>query len=366
LSTLLLSRDNIEDFVEAVTINGKLVVENSEDYMKLVRLSRAYSKAVKAMINLVLRDIQHTEACRRLYNILPNYVYLETAYKNAKAIVEGLRETSGSKCEIKRFWISSRGNKFDYGNRNIRLTPRGKHYEVLVKYPWDLSWIRAKAFFGSRYIRLLDELVELSSRREEGYGVTISFRNHPRIHVHVPTWLYLKHFSENKAMSGKFIAGVDLNSDRVNLVVIDSKGEIVYIKSSKFPEATSHGFPRDLAKQKRLYALYQAIDLATLTGASIIAFENLFEIKKKKFTINHRTNRKISKFAKKQLLTHGILRAIKMGFKIILIDPKGTTKSKEHDGVMKRHGLDKHSASAYLIALKGLSKVNNVKPFKFT
>jgi len=29
-----------------------------------------------------------------------------------------------------------------------------------------------------------------------------------------------------------------------------------------------------------------------------------------------------------------------------------------HDMIMKKYGLDKHTASAYLIALKGLKKVN--------
>ena len=38
------------------------------------------------------------------------------------------------------------------------------------------------------------------------------------------------------------------------------------------------------------------------------------------------------------------------------VDPKGTTSSKEHDKIMKKHRLDKHTASAYLIALKGLKQ----------
>nr|NAZ28239.1 transposase [Caldivirga sp.] len=37
------------------------------------------------------------------------------------------------------------------------------------------------------------------------------------------------------------------------------------------------------------------------------------------------------------------------------VNPRGTTNSKEHDEAMKKHGLDRHTASAYLIALKGLT-----------
>jgi hypothetical protein len=38
------------------------------------------------------------------------------------------------------------------------------------------------------------------------------------------------------------------------------------------------------------------------------------------------------------------------------VDPKGTTSSREHDDVMRKYRLDRHTASAYLIALKGLKQ----------
>ncbi len=36
----------------------------------------------------------------------------------------------------------------------------------------------------------------------------------------------------------------------------------------------------------------------------------------------------------------------------IPVSPKGTTHSEDHKYIMKRYGLDRHVASAYLIALK--------------
>ena len=35
------------------------------------------------------------------------------------------------------------------------------------------------------------------------------------------------------------------------------------------------------------------------------------------------------------------------------VDPRGTTSSREHSEIMRKYSLDKHTASAYLIALKG-------------
>jgi len=195
--------------------------------------------------------------------------YLETAYKNAKAIVSSVNGDN-TKCEIKRFWIASRGNRFDYGNRNMKLVPREDFFEVLIKYPWDRSWIRAKAFFGEKYIPMLRELVELASRREEGYSVVISFKEHPRIHIQVPIQLYLEYFSNTQQPNGRdFVAGFDLNSDRINMVIVDRDGEIVYIKSVRFPEATSHGSPAKLNKQKRPQALSHLIKLASSWGQPI-------------------------------------------------------------------------------------------------
>ncbi len=46
------------------------------------------------------------------------------------------------------------------------------------------------------------------------------------------------------------------------------------------------------------------------------------------------------------------LYSIKLGF----VDPRGTTCSREHDMIMRKHRLDRHTASAYLIAMKGLKR----------
>ncbi len=43
------------------------------------------------------------------------------------------------------------------------------------------------------------------------------------------------------------------------------------------------------------------------------------------------------------------------------VDPKGTTHSEEHDRVTGKHGLDRQSASAYLIALIGIERHNPIQ-----
>jgi hypothetical protein len=48
-------------------------------------------------------------------------------------------------------------------------------------------------------------------------------------------------------------------------------------------------------------------------------------------------------------------------FNVILVNPKGTTNSEDHDKVMREKGFDRHTASAYLIALKRLGMLNDIK-----
>jgi len=48
-----------------------------------------------------------------------------------------------------------------------------------------------------------------------------------------------------------------------------------------------------------------------------------------------------------------------LGFNVVLVNPKGTTNSEEHENVMRGKGFDRHTAPAYLIALKGLKVIKN-------
>ena len=87
-----------------------------------------------------------------------------------------------------------------------------------------------------------------------------------------------------------------------------------------------------------------------------MVFENLLLIKKRRYTKNRKANRKITRFAKRELLQHGMVMAMKYGFKVLLVNPKGTTNSEEHGKMMRRYGLDRHSTSAYIIALRGIER----------
>ncbi|MEM0232897.1 MAG: hypothetical protein QXL22_02640 [Candidatus Nezhaarchaeales archaeon] len=93
-------------------------------------------------------------------------------------------------------------------------------------------------------------------------------------------------------------------------------------------------------------------------------FEDLDKIKRRRFTSSPTANRKIARFAKKQLLTHAVVMSLRYGLKPALVDPRGNTNSPIHGAVMKKHGLDRHTASAYLIAFRYLQDEKTVNSYK--
>ena len=353
------SKEALENF-QFVTINGKVIFEDKD---KIVRIARVYPQVVKSAIRPLFDGKSIDELTKEFYNVLPNYIYLETALKQAKTIVDGLLDREKDKilhAKVKRFWFASRGNRADKGNRNVKFHVLEDHVEVRVKDPWG-KWVHGKAYFGKEYLPLLHELEELAERKEEGYGAVISFKHYPMIHLQVPLWLYLKHFSSPKPNGYGLVAGFDLNSDRLNVVVVNKDGKVIAIKTFWYSDVTRPGFPKGKAMALRLNALSEALNFLSRVGVDYVVFEDLFLVKKRKFTTSKSGNRKVSHFAKKQLLTHGVIKSLRLGFNVVLVNPKGTTNSEEHDRVMREKGFDRHTASAYLIALKGLGMLNDIK-----
>ncbi|MCC6021616.1 MAG: hypothetical protein LM560_00640 [Desulfurococcaceae archaeon] len=342
---------DVSSIVNYVTIIGRVYPASSEDYMRLVRLAWDFRRAVHVATRMIARGLEENSVLKELRRVL-NKAYADSAYKTAKAMVDGCVFNGGNPLhiEVKKLFIISEGESSRLGNRNVRLEDTCL---VKVKYLYDNSWITLQVEFGEKYLPLLRELVDLAKQKKVSYAARMVFREgNIYLHLSIPTQLYLKYFKKGGG-KGRFIAGFDLNSDRVNLVIVDKYGRIVDARTAWFPGATSHGFPREKAKMLRLSALARLLEYCYRHGVSVVVFENLLSVKRKRFTRSKKANRKITRFAKKQLIQHGVVMALKYGFRVLLVDPKGTTNSRKHCELMKRYGLDRHTTSAYLIALKG-------------
>lgn len=123
--------------IEYATIQGLLLPETSEDYLKLIRLAHEFRKAVLYATRMIGEGVDERKILRKLRGIL-NKAYGDSAYKVAKAIVEGCKfsKSNPRHIKIKKPFIVSEGEASRKGNRNVRFC--GEH--VLIKYPFDGSY----------------------------------------------------------------------------------------------------------------------------------------------------------------------------------------------------------------------------------
>ncbi|MCE4618614.1 MAG: IS200/IS605 family accessory protein TnpB-related protein [Desulfurococcales archaeon] len=337
-----------------VTITGRVIPLDMQSYMQLVLLAYRFRKLLVRAVKMYAKGLDRNTIVKETTKEL-NLGYADTIYKLAKFIVEGTINSGSNplSIRIRRLFIVSRGFSANKGNRNIRLISPN---ELQLNIPRK-GWVKFKILFGKKYIPLIEELVKKASSRSLSYTAKIVFRNGLiYLYISVPIEMYLEYFSKRKA-NGNLIAGFDINSDRINMVIADKTGIIRDTKTAWFSEVTSPGYPKNKAHTIRLQALARLLDYAYHHGVGVILFEDLDRIKGHRYTRSRNANRKITRFPKRKLLQHGKIMALKYGFKVYLVNPAYTSKIGKIIG--KELGLDKHMASAYVLILKylGLTEV---------
>ena len=88
--------------------------------------------------------------------------------------------------------------------------------------------------------------------------------------------MYLKHFSSPKPNGYGLVAGFDLNSDRLNVVVVNEEGKVVTKKTWWYSDVARPGFPEGKAMALRLNAPSQALNFLSRVGVDYVVFEDLF------------------------------------------------------------------------------------------
>jgi IS605 OrfB family transposase len=96
-----------------------------------------------------------------------------------------------------------------------------------------------------------------------------------------------------------------------------------------------------------------ALDVIPFVTVKGILFEDLFSVRGDVRGNSAKSRRKCSRFMKSKLLTWMILRGLKHGFDVYLVNPANTSTAGEVIG--KRLGLDRHTSSAYAIVLRGIN-----------
>jgi len=332
-----------------VTVAGRIILPDNNSCIKPVLLANRFRKSLIKAVKMYAKGIERSVIVKEVTEEL-NLGYADTIYKLAKLIVKEVRHNGSNqlKVGVRRLFIISRGFSSNNGNCNIRLlSTNGLQVNVSRK-----EWVKFKVVFDKQCVPLINELVEKALSKKLSYTANIVFRDgKPYLHVSVLMELYLKYFRKVRA-KGKLIVSFNLNNDRTDMVVVDKLGIIRGVKTGWFPEIISHGFPRGKAHASRLQALVKLLDCAYHQGVKKVLFEDLERIKKPKYIRSRRANRKITRFPKRKLLEHEMVMAMKCGSKVHLVNLAYTSRIEERIG--GKFGLDRHTASAYLLALKYL------------
>jgi len=301
------------------------------------------------------------------YGIVPNRRYADGVvtlvmgvYESCRALDVNFRgvELSG--------WLMFQQSELEYPSRSITLKPNHEFHVTTIKYNGTTSRVVIKPTIPRIYSELLD--IILTGRVEYMGRVVIDgvgTRNnqlwlHGEIHITVPLDMYYEHMSRHKRNGGKLFGGVDVNTDRINLVIIDEDGELIDHRTFWFSEVTARGFPKHKAWSIIGMRIHEMLNYAYNNGVKALFLENPEVLGRLRLVWimngdrkHENYNYKVSVFRStiiEKIAMKAPLYSIKVGY----ISPRGTTNSKEHDELMKRYGLNRHTASAYLIALRGL------------
>ena len=336
---------------ERVTIVGRLKPD-SIALTKLITLMRKFRDAVEYAHTLLFRErLDEAEVKRKLTGILSNAWYASSVIKVAKLYKNQHR------LKLRKPLLYSLGGRVERGNRNIRLITADK---VLIKIPHadgKHEWVEVGVSFGKKYLTLIEELI--SGDYAYGAGVTIKLKNRSDnwrkhitknlyLYLNIPEKLYLKYFRKNvKSHTRNLIAGFDFNVDRINMVIIDFSGRLRDHKSIHFPEAIMSS--REKAKALRQEALAKLVKYASNHGVNYFGIEKLSKPKN--------ASGKVGRWSIGDYGQQMRVLVKKASGRLIEINPAYTTI--EALAIASRLGLDVHTTSAYIIALRTLKHIKD-------
>jgi len=99
---------NALDAISFVTVKG-IIIPNEKDKEKLLLLMRRFTWACRRATTVLWKECGSKEAYKSAYEILKDYVYAESAVKQAKLILKGAKVNDGNLTESKEGFTSFRG-----------------------------------------------------------------------------------------------------------------------------------------------------------------------------------------------------------------------------------------------------------------
>jgi len=306
---------------------------------------------------------------KTIYEAIPNRRYVDGVITIVRGIYESCRQLGVGFKEVELGdWLMFQQSEKEYPVRNITLKDDYSFHITTIGYRGEKDRIIIKPSIPKNYRLLLDRILEEKEKHTarvvvKDYGVRKNkIWVHGEIQLTIPIDFYYMHMSRYKRNYGRLYGGVDVNVDRINLAIVDRYGRLRDVKTFWFEEASRKGYPRRRARsiigmrihEMLRYAYHHGVKTVFLENPNVLGRLKLFWINNGK-RLHRNYNWKVSIFRSRIIEIIGMKTPL-YATKTEYIGPRGTTKSKEHDEITRRYGLDRHSASAYIIALRGIKR----------
>jgi hypothetical protein len=328
---------------------------------------RLFSTTKQALF-LPSTDIGWKSTFRRLvYEVIPNRRYADGVVVLVRDLYESCRQLDlDFKSAELSDWLMFQQSELEYPAKTITLRRDHTFSITTINYDKSSERVIVEPTIPKSYGPLLDKILEEKQKYStrvviKDYGTrSCVLRVRGEVQVTIPTPFYYRHMTRYDENKGYLYGGVDVNVDRLNLAIVGEDGSLRDLQTFWFREVVARGTTRKRSRSiigERVhemleYAYHHGIKVLFLEKPDVLGKLKLLWIKSKDRR-HENYNYKVSVF-RSSVIEMAALKAPLYSIEVKYVGPKGTTNSREHDEAVKRYGLDRHTASAYLIALKGL------------
>jgi hypothetical protein len=301
------------------------------------------------------------------YGVVPNRRYADGAVTLVMGVYESCRALGIDFRSIELSdWLMFQQSELEYPAKSITLKPNHEFHVTTIRFNGTIGRVVVKPTIPRSYRELLDAVLferikHMGRVVVRDYGVRgnrLWLRG--EVHVTVPLDVYYEHMAKHRRNSGRLFGGVDVNADRINLAIIDEEGGLRDYKTFWFSETSRKGYSGHSAWSIIGMRIHEMLDYAYHHGVKTLFLENPEVLGRLRLMWvrggdrrHENYNHKVATF-RSSIIERIALKAPLYSIRVGYVNPRGTTNSTKHDETMKKHGLDRHTASAYLIALRGL------------
>ncbi|MEM4665266.1 MAG: hypothetical protein QW271_05930 [Sulfolobales archaeon] len=218
------------------------------------------------------------------YSLLPNRRYVDGVATLVYSTLQSARKlgVDVSRVELKPWLLfQCEGEPWARGDLNIQFTDYETVKVLAFKASGGSERVVIKSVVPKGYSKLIKELVHRALRKEIGYSARMYTRSYSadleqlygELQVNVKYSLYLEVMKRFDKPLGSNVAGVDVNTDRLNLVVVNENDEIKWMHTARFPQVLARDFPRKRAWSIIGEKIHEVLKHAYHYGASVIALE---------------------------------------------------------------------------------------------